>query len=76
MVTAFQNTQVLLLAAVLLAAGLAKLTVREQPAEAPDHVHGVPVPAALARLSALRESRGMTVGLGIGEGLLGLARCW
>ncbi|MEU8798323.1 MauE/DoxX family redox-associated membrane protein [Spirillospora sp. NPDC048819] len=73
MVTAFQNTQVLLLAAVLLAACLAKLTVREEAADAPDHVHGVPVPAGLARLSALRGSRGMTVGLGIGEGVLGLA---
>ncbi|WP_141579512.1 MauE/DoxX family redox-associated membrane protein [Actinomadura sp. WMMA1423] len=73
MVTAIQNTQVLLLAAVLLAACLAKLTVREGAAEAPDHVHGVPVPAGHARLSALRRSRGMTVGLGIGEGLLGLA---
>ncbi|WP_149260633.1 MauE/DoxX family redox-associated membrane protein [Actinomadura sp. K4S16] len=73
MVTAIQNTQVLLLAAVLLAACLAKLTVRERAAEAPDHVHGVPVPAGHARLSALRRSRGMTVGLGIGEGALGLA---
>ncbi|GGU01697.1 hypothetical protein GCM10010208_26850 [Actinomadura livida] len=73
MVTAFQNTQVVLLAAVLLAACLAKLMVREQGVEAPDHVHGVPVPAAIARLSALRDSRGMTVGLGVGEGLLGLA---
>ncbi|TDC60906.1 hypothetical protein E1200_29730 [Actinomadura sp. GC306] len=73
MVTAFQNTQVLLLAGVLLAACLAKLAVREQPVEAPDHVHGVPVPAALARMSALRGSRRMTVGVGIGEGLLGLA---
>jgi hypothetical protein len=73
MVTAFQNTQVLLLAAVLLAACAAKLTVREQAAEAPDHVHGVPVPAGLARLTAVRGSRGMTVGLGLGEGVLGLA---
>ncbi|WP_329097006.1 hypothetical protein OG979_17450 [Actinomadura citrea] len=73
MVTAIQNTQVLLLAAVLLVACLAKLTMRERTAGAPDHVHGVPVPAGLARLSALRRSRGMTVGLGIGEGLLGLA---
>ncbi|MES9604855.1 MauE/DoxX family redox-associated membrane protein [Actinomadura sp. NPDC000929] len=73
MVTAIQNTQVLLLASVLLVACLAKLTIRERAAGAPDHVHGVPVPARLARLSALRRSRGMTVGLGIGEGLLGLA---
>ncbi|MGW2307503.1 MauE/DoxX family redox-associated membrane protein [Actinomadura luteofluorescens] len=73
MVTAIQNTQVLLLAAVLLVACLAKLTVRERAADAPDHVHGVPVPARLARLSALRRNRGMTVGLGIGEGMLGLA---
>lgn len=73
MVTAFQNTQVLLLAAVLLAACLAKLTVREPAADAPDHVHGVPVPAGHARLTALRRSRGMTVGLGVGEGVLGLA---
>ncbi|MEO3830039.1 MauE/DoxX family redox-associated membrane protein [Actinomadura sp. B10D3] len=73
MVTAFQNTQVLLLAAVLLAACLAKLTVRERAADVPDHVHGVPVPAGAARLTALRRSRGMTVGLGVGEGLLGLA---
>lgn len=73
MVTAIQNTQVLLLASVLLVACLAKLTMRERAAGAPDHVHGVPVPARLARLSALRRSRGMTVGLGIGEGVLGLA---
>src|SRR5690606_41931260 len=73
MVTALQNTQVLLLAAVLLAASLAKLTVREQPADAPDHVHGVPVPAAPARLTALRDSRGMADGLGVGAGALGLA---
>lgn len=73
MVTAFQNTQVLLLAAVLLAACLAKLTVRERAADAPDHVHGVPVPAGHARLTAVRRSRGMTVGLGLGEGVLGLA---
>lgn len=73
MVTAFQNTQVLLLAAVLLAACLAKLAVPEQTAGAPDHVHGVPVPAGLARLTALRRNRGMTVGLGLGEGVLGLA---
>jgi hypothetical protein len=73
MMTAFQNTQVLLLAAVLLAACLAKLTVREGAADAPDHVHGVPVPAGLARLTAVRHSRGMTVGLGLGEGVLGLA---
>ncbi|GAA1860497.1 hypothetical protein GCM10009736_29590 [Actinomadura bangladeshensis] len=71
--TAFQNTQVLLLAAVLLAACLAKLTVRERAADAPDHVHGVPVPAGLARLTAVRRSRGMTVGMGLGEGVLGLA---
>ncbi|MER7541949.1 MauE/DoxX family redox-associated membrane protein [Actinomadura sp.] len=73
MVTAFQNSQVLLLAAVLLAACAAKLTVREPAAEAPDHVHGVPVPAGLARLTAVRRNRGMTVGLAAGEGLLGLA---
>ncbi|WP_433465678.1 MauE/DoxX family redox-associated membrane protein [Spirillospora sp. CA-128828] len=73
MVTAIQNTQVLLLAAVLLTACVAKLALRELPADAPDHVHGVPVPAGLARLTALRGSRGMTVGLGIGEGGLGLA---
>jgi len=73
MVTAFQNTQVLLLAAVLLAACTAKLVFRERTADAPDHVHGVPVPAGLARLTAVRRSRGMTVGLGLGEGVLGLA---
>ncbi|TDC98279.1 MauE/DoxX family redox-associated membrane protein [Actinomadura sp. 7K507] len=73
MVTTFQNSQVLLLAAVLLAACLAKLTVREQPAGEPDRVHGVPVPAGLARLSALRDSRTMMLGLGLGEGILGLA---
>ncbi|QFG22983.1 MauE/DoxX family redox-associated membrane protein [Actinomadura sp. WMMB 499] len=72
MVTAAQNAQVLLLAAVLLAAGAAKLAVRER-AEAPDHVHGVPVPAGAARLTALRRSRRMTVLLGVGEGVLGLA---
>ncbi|MFD0683789.1 MauE/DoxX family redox-associated membrane protein [Actinomadura fibrosa] len=73
MVTAFQNTQVLLLAAVLLAACLAKLTVRERAADAPDRVHGVPVPAGLGRLTALRRVRGMNAGLGVGEGVLGLA---
>src|SRR5437868_1676496 len=73
MVTSIQNTQVLLLAAVLLVACLAKLTVRERALEAPDHVHGVPVPAGLARLTALRRSRGLNVGLGLGEGVLGLA---
>ena len=73
MVTAFQNTQVLLLAAVLLTACLAKLIFREGAADAPDHVHGVPVPGGLARLSAVRRNRGMTVGLGLGEGALGLA---
>ncbi|WUH99513.1 hypothetical protein OHR68_39500 [Spirillospora sp. NBC_00431] len=73
MVTAFQNTQVLLLAAVLLAACLAKLTVREKASDTSHHVHGVPVPAGLARLTALRGNRGMTVGLGLGEGVLGLA---
>jgi len=73
MVTVFQNTQVLLLATVLLAACLAKLTIRERAAGAPDHVHGVPVPAGLARVSALRRSRGLNVGLGLGEGVLGLA---
>ncbi|MFI0486382.1 MauE/DoxX family redox-associated membrane protein [Actinomadura sp. 9N215] len=73
MVTAFQNTQVLLLAAVLLAACLAKLTVRETAVDGSHQVHGVPVPAGLARLTALRGSRGMTVGLGVGEGVLGLA---
>ncbi|MDL4816904.1 MauE/DoxX family redox-associated membrane protein [Actinomadura opuntiae] len=69
----FQNTQVLLLALVLLAACLAKLAVRERAADAPDHVHGVPVPAGLAGLTALRRSRGLNVGLGLGEGVLGLA---
>ncbi|QKG23539.1 MauE/DoxX family redox-associated membrane protein [Actinomadura verrucosospora] len=69
----FQNTQVLLLAMVLLAACLAKLTIRERVADAPDHVHGVPVPAGLAGLAALRRSRGLNVGLGLGEGVLGLA---
>ncbi|WP_131739305.1 MauE/DoxX family redox-associated membrane protein [Actinomadura roseirufa] len=73
MVTEFQNTQVLLLATVLLAACLAKLTVRERAAGVPDHVHGVPVPAGLARVTALRRSRGLNVGLGLGEGVLGLA---
>ncbi|RKS79440.1 hypothetical protein BZB76_0906 [Actinomadura pelletieri DSM 43383] len=72
MVTSFQNTQVLLLASVLLAACLAKLAVRE-PVVASHHVHGVPVPAGLARLTALRGSRRMAVGLGVGEGILGLA---
>lgn len=73
MVTAFQNSQVLLLAAVLLAACLAKLTVRERPADAPDRVHGVPVPAGLARLTELRGSRRTAVWLAVGEGVLGLA---
>lgn len=73
MVTVFQNTQVLLLAAVLLVACLAKLMVREDASGAPDHVHGVPVPAGLARLTTVRGSRRLTVGVGLGEGLLGLA---
>ncbi|HEY8480043.1 MAG TPA: MauE/DoxX family redox-associated membrane protein [Spirillospora sp.] len=72
MVTAVLDAQVLLLAGVLLAACLAKLTIREEPVGAPDRVHGVPVPAAFARLTSLRTSRRMTVGLGAGEGLLGL----
>ncbi|MBT2207209.1 MULTISPECIES: MauE/DoxX family redox-associated membrane protein [Actinomadura] len=70
MVTSIQNTQVLLLATVLLAACLAKLMIRERALDVPDHVHGVPVPAGL---TALRRSRGLNVGLGLGEGLLGLA---
>ncbi|OLT13661.1 hypothetical protein BJF79_19910 [Actinomadura sp. CNU-125] len=72
MVTTAQNAQVLLLAAVLLAACAAKLAFREPVPQAPDHVHGVPVPAGLARLTALRRSRRMTVCLGAGEGVLGL----
>ncbi|MFC6884787.1 MauE/DoxX family redox-associated membrane protein [Actinomadura yumaensis] len=68
-----QNAQVLLLAAVLLAACLAKLTIRAPVADVPDHVHGVPVPARLRRATALRSSRGLNVGLGVGEGALGLA---
>ncbi|MGI5166265.1 MauE/DoxX family redox-associated membrane protein [Spirillospora sp. CA-253888] len=71
MVTVVQNTQVLLLATVLLAACLAKLAVRGVPAEA-DHVHGVPLPAGARRASALQRSRGAGVGLGVVEGLLGL----
>lgn len=68
MVTVFQNTQVLLLASVLLIACLAKLTVREPVA--PSHVHGVPLPK---RTSLLRQSRPVSVGLGLTEGGLGLA---
>ncbi|MDL4773604.1 MULTISPECIES: MauE/DoxX family redox-associated membrane protein [Thermomonosporaceae] len=73
MVMVFQNTQVLLLAAVLLAACLAKLTIRNPRAAVPEHVHGVPVPAGLRRATAGRSIRGMSVGLGLGEGVLGLA---
>ncbi|MEU5881148.1 MauE/DoxX family redox-associated membrane protein [Spirillospora sp. NPDC047279] len=72
MVTVVLNTQVLILAAVLLAACLAKLTIREPAETAPDHVHGVPVPAKLSRATALRQSRQVNVGLGLTEGLLAL----
>ncbi|MFG1998052.1 MauE/DoxX family redox-associated membrane protein [Spirillospora sp. NPDC048911] len=72
MVTVVQNTQVLLLAAVLLAACLAKLMIREPVGAAPEHVHGVPVPAGLGRATALRQSRPVNVGLGLTEGVLGL----
>ncbi|MFC9972054.1 MauE/DoxX family redox-associated membrane protein [Spirillospora sp. NPDC127200] len=72
MVTVVQNTQVLLLATVLLAACLAKLAVRGAPAEA-DHVHGVPLPAGARRATVLRHSRRASVGLGLVEGMLGLA---
>ncbi|WP_067485535.1 MauE/DoxX family redox-associated membrane protein [Actinomadura hibisca] len=71
MVTVVQNAQVLLLAAVLLAACLAKLAVRA-PAEA-DHVHGVPLPAGARQATVLRNSRSAGVGLGVMEGVLGLA---
>ncbi|WP_026405216.1 MauE/DoxX family redox-associated membrane protein [Actinomadura rifamycini] len=73
MVTAAQDAQVLLLAAVLLAAGAAKLVFREPVPAAPDHVHGVPVPAGAARVTALRHGRRVSVCLGLGEGVLGLA---
>jgi hypothetical protein len=59
-VTVFQNTQVLLLASVLLIACLAKLMVREP---ASSQAQGVP----------LRRSRPVSVGLGLTEGGLGLA---
>ncbi|GAA3930886.1 hypothetical protein GCM10023085_10330 [Actinomadura viridis] len=69
---AIQNTQVVLLSAVLLAAAVAKLVVRA-PAASPEHVHGVPVPGRLRRATALRQSRPVMVGIGLGEGTLGLA---
>ncbi|MEV5828886.1 MauE/DoxX family redox-associated membrane protein [Spirillospora sp. NPDC052242] len=72
MVTAAQDAQVLLLAVVLLAAGAAKLVFREPVPAAPDHVHGVPVPAGVARVTALRHGRRTSVCLGLGEGVLGL----
>ncbi|GAA1528162.1 hypothetical protein GCM10009678_07380 [Actinomadura kijaniata] len=69
MVTAFQNAQVLLLAAVLLAACLAKLAVREPAAAGgTTHVHGVPL-----RVTALRRRRSAAVGVAAAEGVLGLA---
>lgn len=73
MVTVVQNTQVLLLASVLLAACLAKLMIREPVGAAPEHVHGVPMPAGLRRATALRQSRPVNVGLGLTEGILGLS---
>ncbi|WP_019631710.1 MauE/DoxX family redox-associated membrane protein [Actinomadura atramentaria] len=72
MVTAFQNTQVLLLSGVLLAACLAKLAIRA-PAPAPDHVHGVPLPGRLRQATALRHSRTMSVTVALVEGGLGVA---
>lgn len=71
MVVVFQNTQVLLLAAVLLAACLAKLAIREPVEADSEHVHGVPVPAGFG--PALRQSRQVSVGVGLTEGVLGLA---
>ncbi|GAA2455509.1 hypothetical protein GCM10010191_88430 [Actinomadura vinacea] len=63
-----QNTQVLLLATVLFAACLAKLIVRRPVAAAAEQVHGVPW-----RVTALRQSRRVSVGLGLTEGTLALA---
>jgi hypothetical protein len=69
-----QDTQVLLLATVLLTACAAKLIVRVPVASStPEHVHGVPVPGRLRRATALRQSRRMNVGLGLAEGTLALA---
>jgi hypothetical protein len=74
MVEHIQNTQVLLLAVVLLAACVAKLTFRTPvSSSAPEHVHGVPVPGGLRRATALRQSRQMNVALGVTEGVLALA---
>ncbi|GAA2622314.1 hypothetical protein SMC26_38515 [Actinomadura fulvescens] len=73
MITVVLNTQVVLLAAVLLAACLAKLMVRHPAGAAPEHVHGVPMPAGLGRATALRQSRPVNVGLGLAEGILGVS---
>ncbi|POM26141.1 hypothetical protein BTM25_05290 [Actinomadura rubteroloni] len=71
MVTAFQNTQVLLLSFVLLAACLAKLAVRH-PEPAHDHVHGVPLPGWLPQATRL-DSRPFAVAVALVEGSLGIA---
>ena len=71
-----QNTQVLLLATVLLAACLAKLLVHPSPAAAAaavERVHGVPLPDRVRRATALRQSRRLSVGVGLTEGTLALA---
>jgi hypothetical protein len=73
MLADIQNTQVLLLATVLLAACLAKLLVLPPASAAAEHVHGVPVPERLRRATALRQSRRISVGLGLTEGTLALA---
>jgi hypothetical protein len=69
-----QNTQVLLLAGVLLAACAAKLIVRVPVSSpVPEHVHGVPLPGRLRRATAPRQSRRMTITLGLAEGVLAAA---
>lgn len=79
MIEAFEGSQVLLLSAVLIAACLSKLTIREPlvlnaarepgPPTAHDAPRGVPDPAAVT----LRDSPALTVGLAIAEGSLGVA---
>lgn len=67
-----QNTQVILLATILLAACAAKLTIREPRRGTGTHVHGVPVHVGTVRPARHRHSA-LTVGVAVTEGVLGVA---